>query len=830
MSNLHAPVARRHAGWTPALRLMRSLSANLTTQAAAEQSGWAELLDIYLKETLTTPFGSSNVIRISNNGVDVSFFKPLADPEPAATRGDAATYNAWAFKRKTIKSSSKFANDKLGLAVSNVTAEFADLLDDIDFRGCAVVIRKTALSITTPTSSDSVTLFSGRIDSARVDLQQVQLICSSDMATFTDKLPKEDMHVNCRFSWADDLCTDVRFAAANFQPKTCAANSTTTRLLATYAGYAAQAVTADAGTDKITLAAHTLSNGHRVRFGGTTVPGGITAGRWYYVVSAATNDFKVSLTYGGSAVDLTSAGTSVTITSEKGFTEDTGTKPWVAEPVTVTAATDLVALTSHSLLANDRVRFAATTMPGGLTAGVWYYVVPSSNNDFQVSATEDGAAIDITSAGSGVTVDSSAPYGGDEVDALATTAVDASSEQTGYEGYKVRAQDGTGWRFSDTPSNPTPTVDLRAPHVSFDFGGAGHALKFWKFTPDTTGADWHAPRQATIFWSDDALTYVAVLVATLAITRDNTYQPLTLNTAAHRYWRVQFKKVDGAAFLGSVIGKIKAYDNFGGSGTDRVDALSDAVPSTVCVGSNEVAGNEAVYVQASLSGTWECNADAVTAEDLDRYDWGNNLQGYWQIPDAQAGLNNYLLKPYLTFDFGSAKSLKLWRVKNLASVERQDIVRVLQFHSSPNADMSGATHELNFEIPPTPGAWTDIHIHNASSAQYWRICVRSTWAEALNFKMMAEVRAYTLGRNWWHNGRVTFASDTTTAALRGVSRRVLGSWSGAVDIVALPATPAAGDRFNIERGCGRTFNECCVRRNEENFGGFTTLPGETVLR
>lgn len=811
---------------------MRSLSSNLTTEAAAEQSGWAEILDIYLKESLTTPFGTSNVIRISNNGVDVSFFKPLADPEPVATRGDAATYNAWSFKRRTIKSSSKFANDKLGLAVSNVTAEFADLLDLIDWRGCAVVIRKTSLTITTPTSSDSVTLFSGRIDSARVDLQQVQFICSSDMATFTDKLPKEDMHVNCRFSWADDMCSALRFRKENFQPKTVAASSTTTRLLATYAGYTAQAVTADSGTDKIALATHTLSNGNRVRFGGTTVPGGLTAGRWYYVVSTATNDFKVALTYGGAAIDLTSNGTSVTITSEAGFTEDGGTKAYIGQAVTPNHTTDVIGLTAHGLEGGDRVRFAATVMPTGLTAALWYWVITGNANEFQVALTEGGAAVTFTSNGTSVTIDSTAPYGTDQVNPLSDLDIDASSEQTDYEGYRVQSGYGVGWRFASDPSNPTPTVSIYAPKVSFDLGGVGYNLKYWLLTPDLTAVDWTGQRQVTIEWSDDAANYL--LAASAAIQydyRNRTYPFVTVAGAgAHRYWRITIQRTDGAPFLGSVVGKIKAYDNFWGTGTDRINALSDTIPSTVCVGSSEVTGNEAVYVQSGLSGTWEVNTDGITAEDLGRSDWGNNVQGYWQIPDAQAGLANVALKPYLTFDFGSAKALKLWRIKNLAGVERQDIVRLIQIHSSPNSDMSGSTHEINFEVQPVAGGWSDILIHSASSARYWRICIRSTWAEAINFKMMAEVRAYTLGRNYWHNGMVTFASDTTTAALQGISRRVLASASGAVDIVALPATPAAGDRFTIERGCGRTFNECCVRRNETQFGGFTTLPGETVLR
>ena len=807
---------------------MRSLSSPLTTEAAAEQSGWAELLDIYLKESLTLPgdFGTADKIRISNNGVDISFFTPQAAPEPDATQGDAATYRAWMFKRQLIKSGTKFANDKLAIALSNVSAEFADLLDEIDWRGCAVVIRKTATTITGATADDCVTLFTGRIDSAKVTLAQVQFTCSSDFATFNDKLPREPMHEGCRFKWADDQCTANRFAAANLKPKTCAASCTTTRLLATYAGYSAQSVTADSGTDKITLAAHTLSNGHRVRFGGTAVPGGLTEGRWYYVVSAATNDFKVSLTYGGSAVDLTSNGTSVTVTSETGFTEDGAQKPWVAASVTADAGTDKVTLNSHGLANGDRVKFGGTAVPGGLTAGTWYYVVGAATNDFQVASTEGGSAINLTSAGTSVTMDSSAPYGTDEVNALASGGVTSSSEQSSYEGYRVRAQNGTGWRFSSSASNPTYSANILSPYVDIDLGGVGYALVHWKFYADQASADWASPRIFTILYSDDAATYVPVFSGKGDMLLDY-YHVVNLAVQAHRYWRLQVQREDGGPMLGSVIGRVRAYDDLNGAGTDRIDALSDGS----IVGSAEATGNEGHNIKNThYPTTWSANEDGTTTEDIGRYDWGNNLAGYWQIPDAQAGLANVALKPYLTFDFGSAKQLKVWRIKNLSGVERQDIVRVLQFHSSAASNMSSSTHEGNVEVRPVAGGWTDVLLHGAQSARYWRICVRNTWAEALNFKMMAEVRAHTAGRNWWHNGRVTFAADTATAALQGISRRVLASYSGAVDIEALPVAPAAGDRFIIERGCGRTFNECCARRNEENFGGFTTLPGETVFR
>lgn len=69
-------------------------------------------------------------------------------------------------------------------------------------------------------------------------------------------------------------------------------------------------VTADAATDKLLATAHGRSNGTVVMFGTSgTLPGGISANTPYYIVNTATNDFQISLTEGGAAVDITSAGT-----------------------------------------------------------------------------------------------------------------------------------------------------------------------------------------------------------------------------------------------------------------------------------------------------------------------------------------------------------------------------------------------------------------------------------------------------------------------------------------------------------------------------------------
>jgi len=92
------------------------------------------------------------------------------------------------------------------------------------------------------------------------------------------------------------------------------------------------------------------------------------------------------------------------------------------------------------------------------------------------------------------------------------------------------------------------------------------------------------------------------------------------------------------------------------------------------------------------------------------------------------------------------------------------------------------------------------------------------------------VQAFLGSRNYWMRGHVTFDASTSTAALRGVSADVLESYNGEIVTTPLPVAPASGDTFIIERGCGRTFNDCAARANTENFGGFTDMPAQTVIR
>jgi len=71
-------------------------------------------------------------------------------------------------------------------------------------------------------------------------------------------------------------------------------------------------------------------------------------------------------------------------------------------PTDVDIGTETITITSHGLLNGQKVRFESTgTLPGGLTANDTVFVIGATTNTFQVSQTFAGAAIDLTSTGTG---------------------------------------------------------------------------------------------------------------------------------------------------------------------------------------------------------------------------------------------------------------------------------------------------------------------------------------------------------------------------------------------------------------------------------------------
>jgi len=649
---------------------MKSLSSPVTSAIAASQVGVCELMDIYLRSTITTPAGSSDTLRLCNLDQELngsrgfSFFKPKVDPE--TDQGTATTYTFWPWKRETVKAEGTSTNDKLRITASNVTTEWAQMLADVDWQDTYFILRKALHTIASPTADDCAILFIGQVDSYVVTNETITFTLSNNLANLAAELPSENMHTTCRFRWADDQCTAIRFHENNYKSKTVGSSSSTTRIKSadlTEDGatrrYEGQSVTADSTTDKITLSAHGLNNGDRVYFGGTAVPGGLTAATWYYVVNKGTNDFQLATTAGGSAINLTSNGTSVTLYSETlygadlvapladaAITASSQASGWGSQSVTLNGTYSFVTLTGHGFSLNDPFYFDSGTPPSGLALNTTYYVQPFTVDTFGVKASVSGSLKVFGGAGSSMKLTSGA-YG---------------SVSGSYESFRVRLTDPNYWKFSDSA------------------------------------------------------------------------------------------------------------------------------------------------------------------------DWGTLDNGYYQIPDAQSGLANPALKPWIQFDFGSAKAVKTWLISTVADVKLEELIRTIAVFSSSSSTFTTFRHECWFEIPPRGGQFYEMLIPEADSARYWRICIRNRWAASLFYSGLAKVRAFESGVHYWASGRIKFASNTTTTALRNVTRMIKESYTGEVVVGALDTAPANGDTFVIERGCPRTFNGCNERRNAENFGGFLDLPTQTVIR
>lgn len=78
-------------------------------------------------------------------------------------------------------------------------------------------------------------------------------------------------------------------------------------------------------------------------------------------------------------------------------------KAGILAPVSAVAATDLLTVSGRTLADGTAVQLANSGggLPGGLSERTTYYVRDASGSSFKLAATSGGAAIDITSAGSG---------------------------------------------------------------------------------------------------------------------------------------------------------------------------------------------------------------------------------------------------------------------------------------------------------------------------------------------------------------------------------------------------------------------------------------------
>ncbi|WP_295133376.1 hypothetical protein [uncultured Reyranella sp.] len=86
---------------------------------------------------------------------------------------------------------------------------------------------------------------------------------------------------------------------------------------------------------------------------------------------------------------------------EKQFTDFYGMRNYQVFTVTI-ADPGVITRKAHGLIVGDKVTFATTgALPTGLAVDTWYYVVQTSQDTFQVSATDGGTAITTSGSQSG---------------------------------------------------------------------------------------------------------------------------------------------------------------------------------------------------------------------------------------------------------------------------------------------------------------------------------------------------------------------------------------------------------------------------------------------
>ena len=190
----------------------------------------------------------------------------------------------------------------------------------------------------------------------------------------------------------------------------------------------------------------TTSGNHKLRVGDRIIPtstaNNFVSGTTYYILTQPTyNTFTVSTSPGGSTFVLTN-GSGLTIAATK----------------------------SHKLLENYSLKFETTgTLPAPLVAGITYYVIPTNltETQFSVSAQQNGVALSITTAGSGVHTYS--PVG---------ITLTQTRENYNYIDFTILSP---GEFIASTPTGTTCTISVANPAVitlaSHGFA-AGDVVKF----------------------------------------------------------------------------------------------------------------------------------------------------------------------------------------------------------------------------------------------------------------------------------------------------------------------------------------------------------------
>lgn len=183
----------------------------------------------------------------------------------------------------------------------------------------------------------------------------------------------------------------------------------------------------------------------------------------------------------------------------------------ILEVYTVDTSSDEVIKTAHGYSNGKMVKVETTnTVPGGLATATLYYIVNATTNRFQLSTTEGGAPINITSAGSGVQtfwVIDNPNYGRYYKCISAHSGSEATRpdrdttnwEVLSWDESEVRSDDPS-WNVGDTQNYNPPRNVLFSENSDFEMRGRKLGLSIG--ATDYTEYQWQVSVDSRATWED----------------------------------------------------------------------------------------------------------------------------------------------------------------------------------------------------------------------------------------------------------------------------------------------------------------------------------------
>jgi hypothetical protein len=156
----------------------------------------------------------------------------------------------------------------------------------------------------------------------------------------------------------------------------------------------------DSGTDVFTTTtANSIVNGQILQFSTAgTLPSPLLANIDYFAINVSGSTFKVSATFGGSAINITTTGSGTLNVRSLVVIQGVCGSNYI-----FSASGSILTATNHNLTNGAIVQLTTTgTLPAPLAVLTNYYVINVSGATLQLSLTSGGSAITLTDTGSGV--------------------------------------------------------------------------------------------------------------------------------------------------------------------------------------------------------------------------------------------------------------------------------------------------------------------------------------------------------------------------------------------------------------------------------------------